>query len=243
MLHPLRLARLSRDHGDGVWRGGCVLGGKDVVEQHEPAGVLPQERDGVAVDIAHDEPRKLSAHRRSPFGREARVFVGRKAVHRRDGARYVQFAGQARVAVVYAVDEGRVLFRADAKRYHGPGLPRLVRKSLGEARSMCRIARSGAVGIQTVGARKRAELVVERVVLVEDDEHVFHAAPQCLDEFFARQRHVRSCERCYLRSRIGLRSYQRWRLRGGRSGGSKNRQRGCPAQPFPPKPHRLAPVV
>ena len=59
MLDPLRFARLPRDHRYRIRGGGRVLGREDVVEYREAAGPLPEERNGVAVDVRHDQAREL----------------------------------------------------------------------------------------------------------------------------------------------------------------------------------------
>ncbi len=59
MLHPLRLAGLPGDHGDRVRRRRSDRRLEDVVEQGELVGVVPQERDGVAVDIRHRQLTEL----------------------------------------------------------------------------------------------------------------------------------------------------------------------------------------
>ena len=92
------------------------------------------------------------------------------------------FFGKPGVAVIDAVDEGRVLLRADAERRHRDRLAVRAGVGLGEARRVRGVARSGAVGEHAVGARERAELVVERMVLVEDHEYVFDLRTQQPDQ-------------------------------------------------------------
>ncbi len=108
MLDPLRLARLPGKHRDGVRRGGRVLGGEDVVEENEAVRILPEERDRVAIDVAHHEPRELRAHgrARSALRGVSPVLVRREPVHRHGAVGDVQLAGEALVAVVHAVHEG-----------------------------------------------------------------------------------------------------------------------------------------
>ncbi len=52
MFHPLRVTRLRGDQGDRVRGGRADRGLVEVVEQSETIGVLPQERNRVAVDMA-----------------------------------------------------------------------------------------------------------------------------------------------------------------------------------------------
>jgi hypothetical protein len=61
MLDPLGLAGLPRDHGDRIRGRGRVLGGEDVVEDRETAGISPEERNGVAVDVRHHQFGELRA--------------------------------------------------------------------------------------------------------------------------------------------------------------------------------------
>ena len=59
VLDPLCFAGLPRDHRYGVRGGWRVLGREDVVEYRKAAGPLPEERDGVAVDVGHHQPCEL----------------------------------------------------------------------------------------------------------------------------------------------------------------------------------------
>ena len=59
VLYPLRFARLPCDHRYCIRRGTRVLGREDVVKDREAAGPLPEKRNGVAVDVRHDQAREL----------------------------------------------------------------------------------------------------------------------------------------------------------------------------------------
>ena len=185
VLDPLRLARLAGDHGDGVRRRGRIFGGEDVVEDCEAAGVAPEERDGVAVDVRHDEARELLAHRLAFGAARARVATPldkRELVHLRNAVLNVDLGGEAGVRMVGRVLECRVLLRADAKRLNRDGLAGIcVDIGLREARRVGGRARIFSIGIEAVDARESAVFVVERAVLVEDHEHIFHLLPQRLD--------------------------------------------------------------
>src|SRR6202044_3166304 len=119
VLHPLGLARLAGDHSDRVRGRGRVLGGEIVVEDGEAAGVTPQERDGVAVDMRHDEARELLAHRlacgASKTGVSTPLDFG-ELVHSRNAVLYVDLGGKAGMGMVGRVLDRRVLLRADAER-------------------------------------------------------------------------------------------------------------------------------
>ena len=101
VLDPLRFARLPRDHRHRVRGGGRVLGREDVVEDREAAGPLPEERDGVAVDVRHDKARELRALcvvGRPAVLREAVVFVVGELVHLRHAVHDVDLGCQTRCA-------------------------------------------------------------------------------------------------------------------------------------------------
>ena len=185
MLDPLRLARLAGDHGDGVRRRGRIFGGEDVVEDREAAGVAPEERDGVAIDVRHDEARELLAHRFACDAARARVATPlhkRELVHLRNAVLNVDLGGEAGMRMIGQILEGRVLLRADAKRLNRDSLAGIcVDVGLREARRVGGRARIFSIGIEPVDARESPVFVVERAVLVEDHEHIFHFSPQRLD--------------------------------------------------------------
>src|SRR5580704_5299019 len=98
MLHPLRFTTLTGDQGKRVWSRRRILGRENLVEQNKPAGILPKEWDGIAIDMRHDETRELGT---------LRIFRGidLRPVVRKFGERTVEFRP-------VAVD-----FDADAKLY------------------------------------------------------------------------------------------------------------------------------
>jgi hypothetical protein len=110
------------------------------------------------------------------------VFVGRELIHLRDAVLHVDLLGEAGVRMVDAVMEGRILLRPDLERLHRHGGPAEVRVGLGEAGRIGGRARLMAVGIDAVDAGESAVFVVERAVLVEDHEDVFHLLAQAADE-------------------------------------------------------------
>jgi hypothetical protein len=63
VLNPLRFARLAGHHRDCVWRRRRILGRENIIEENEPTGILPKERNGVAIDMRHDETRELRSLR------------------------------------------------------------------------------------------------------------------------------------------------------------------------------------
>ena len=185
VLHPLRLAGLPGDHGDGVGRGGRVLGGEDVVVEDEVAGPAPVVGDGVTVHVAHHELGELPAHgdvRRPAAVGVAAILGGGEPVHGGLRAVHVQLGRESSVAMVHAVHHRAVLFRPQPHRADRHVRAARARVVLLEAGRMGRVARVGAVGEQAVGAWEGAELVVEGVVLVEDDENILDLAPQRLDQ-------------------------------------------------------------
>src|SRR5271170_4477377 len=137
MLDPLRLTRLARDHGDGVGRRGRVLGGEDVVEDGEAAGVAPEKRDGVAVDMRHHEAGELLAHRLALAAAGMRITIPldeREPVHLRRAVLDVDLGGETGVRMVGRILDGRILLGAYAKRLNGDALPGTrVEIDLGEA--------------------------------------------------------------------------------------------------------------
>ena len=54
MEHPLGLAGLAGNHGDGIGSGWADDSIKEVVEQGEAVSVTPKEGCNVAVDVGHD---------------------------------------------------------------------------------------------------------------------------------------------------------------------------------------------
>ena len=185
MLHPLRFPRLAGDHRHRIGRRGRILGGEDRVEDGEPARVAPEERDRVAVDVRHDQPGELRtrflALGAAGMGIAAPLDLG-ELVHAGHAVLDVELRRQAFVRMVGRVLERGVLFGADAERPNGDRLPgRGVEIALSEARRVDRGARLLAVGIEPVDAGKRAVFMVERAVLVEDDEDIFDLLPQRRD--------------------------------------------------------------
>ncbi len=186
VLDPLRFAGLARDHRHGVWRGGRILRREDVVEDREAAGVAPEERDRVAVDVGHHCPRELLALRVARGGVVVvlLVFVVGHAVHLRRTALHVDFGREAGVAVIDAIDDGRVLLGAEAARRDRIGFVLVVLEGLGRRRH------EAAVRIEPVYARECAVLVIERVVLVEDHEHVLDLLTQQSRQLRGRERRL-----------------------------------------------------
>src|ERR1700730_17060796 len=85
MLPPLRFTTLTGDQGKRVWCRRRILGCENLVEQNKPAGILPKERDGVAIDMRHDETRELGALRISrgiDLTPVVRIFGERELIHR-----------------------------------------------------------------------------------------------------------------------------------------------------------------
>ena len=110
---------------DRVRRRGRVFGGEIVVEDGEAASVAPEERDGVAVDMRHDEARELLAHRFARRASGARVVAPLdfgELVHLRNAVLNVELGGKARMGMVGRVLDRRVLLGADAKRLDGDRL-------------------------------------------------------------------------------------------------------------------------
>jgi hypothetical protein len=187
VFHPLGFARLAGDDRDRVRRGGRVFGGEIVVEDGEPAGVAPEERNGVAVDMRHDEARELLAHHFACGASKAGVstpFDFGELVHFRNAVLHVDLGGKADMGMVGRVLDRRVLLGADSERLDRHRLAGVfVEVALGEPWRVGGRPRSLAIGIDAVDAGKRAIFVIERAVLIEDDEHVFDLLSQRGDLF------------------------------------------------------------
>ena len=190
--HPLGLAGLAGDHGDGVGCGGADDGVHEVIEEQETVGVAPHERCGVAVDVRHDQFAKLLALERRDLGglailegdaffRERVAIVARNAV-----GINVEFMGDADVGVIDRGDVGRVERDGLAVRIdHGEGDFEgrdaadgavEVDDGLGEAGDGCCGMRVEAFGTGVGG-----EVEVEGAVLLEEDEDVLHLFAEQLE--------------------------------------------------------------
>ena len=185
VLHPLGLARLAGDYGDRVRRRGRVFGGEIVVEDGEAAGVAPEEWDGVAVDMRHDEARELLAHGFACGAARARIFAPLdfgELVHFRNAVLHIDFGGKAGVRMVGGVLDRRVLLGTDTERLNGDCLAGVrIEVAFRESWRIGGRARVLAVGIDSVDAGKRAIFMIERAVLIEDDEDVFDFLSQRRD--------------------------------------------------------------
>ena len=176
VLDPLRFTRLPREHRHGIRGGGRVLGREDVVEDCEAVGPLPEERNGVTVDVRHHEARELRALGNvgcATLRREARVLVVGELVHLWLTVHDVDLGRKPSVRVVDAVHDAGVLLGPDPERLDRDGHAVGVRVGLGKAQCVPGGTRLLAVRVESVDAWERAILVVERVVLVEDHEDVF----------------------------------------------------------------------
>ena len=233
VLHPLGLARLPGDHRDGIRGRGRILGGEDVVEDGEAAGIGPEERDRVAIHVGHHEIGIVVRHGGAldaPRGDEAAVFGRRETVHAGDiVGPDVDLLGEALVAVVDAVRIGGVLLWPDAEGLRGAGLALPVGVALEEARSGGGVAGLQAIRIEAVHAGERAEFVVEGMVLVEDNEDVADLLAQRRDDLVARRGGGRGIDHIGLHGRrgIGLEMHER---RGRGHAGRRRLGRGDPRQ-------------
>ena len=81
-----------------------------MIEQREVLGVSPEERDRVAVDIAHHELGVILGQAGAPSaaaGDEAAVFDSREGIHAGGAVGTpIEFLGETLMAVVDAVDIG-----------------------------------------------------------------------------------------------------------------------------------------
>src|SRR6202034_2020649 len=96
-----------------------VFGGEIVVEDGEAAGVAPEERDGVAIDMRHDETRELLAHRLACGASKAGVSTPLdfgELVHSRNAVLHVDLGGKAGMGMVSRVLDRRVLLGAEPER-------------------------------------------------------------------------------------------------------------------------------
>ncbi len=176
VLDPLRFTRLPGEHRHRIRGGGRVLGCEDVVEDREPVGPLPEERNGVTVDVRHHEACELRAlgNVGCPTPRcEARVLVVGELVHLWLAVHDVDLGREPSVRVVDAINDAGVLIGPDPERLDRDGHAIGVRVGLGKAQCVPGGTRLLAVRVESVDPWERAILVVERVVLVEDHEDVF----------------------------------------------------------------------
>ena len=157
-----------------------------------------------------------------------RVFVLREPIHPRYALGHVELHRKPTVGMIDTVHESRVLLRPDAKRRHRMRGAVHIHVNLIEARRVV-----GGARVKSVHAGKRAELVIERLVLVEDHEDVLHLLPDQGDHFVIGQNRVAvsGVHRIWLDGRIQLRLLDHGRPVIGkrRLGESRRREQRCAA--------------
>jgi hypothetical protein len=173
----------------------------EIVEQREAVGILPEIRGGIAVDVAQRHLAHLLLHERRVGGRRQpggladdlplrvggeALLVEREAVVQRDLVDEVLADQDAGMRVIHRCGVGRI-------ERHGlavhvlHGLRDQERADGADAAVGIddRLDKAGRVrlglGEQPVRAREGAEIEVERPVLLEQDEHVFHFLAQQRD--------------------------------------------------------------
>ena len=192
--HPLGLAGLAGDHGDGVGAGGADDGVEEVVEESEAVGVLPEERGGVAIDVGHGEfagllvleggsLAGLAVDELHPFLGDGVAIVAGGSVEIE-----VELGGGGYVRVVVGADVGGIERdgfavgvgegEGDAEGLDGGDAAVGVDDGLIEARNLV-----GRMREEAFGSGVGSEVEVEGAVLLEEDEDVFHMLSEELELF------------------------------------------------------------
>jgi hypothetical protein len=216
VLNPLRFARLAGDQCDRVCRRRGILGRENIIEENKPAGILPKERNGVAIDVRHHEPgelRSLRFIRGAAPPRVTAIFVRCELIHSRDIGGDVHFARQPDMAVIDAVDGVCILIGSNQERLDGHRLAACeIFIGLGEARRILGRTRMLAVRVNPIRPWKRPKIIIERLVFFEDHKNIFHRRAETFDRLFpgkARLRalHPVSVKRQHIGTRIGLQGH------------------------------------
>ena len=144
----------------------------------EAAGILPQERNGVAIDVRHHETGKLCASRLvggTAILRETALFVERELIHRRKARRYEVFArGYDRYcrrhwAVFIGTNQKWLDVTACSR---GSDMSALQHILLGRQRGCW-------PSVNSIGAG--SEIMIERFILVEDHKDIFYCRAKAFD--------------------------------------------------------------
>ena len=151
---PLRLAGLAGDDRDGVRRRRAGHRAEDVIEERERVRVLPQERNRVAVVVRHrQQPDVASAFRRELLAGERSLASRRTRPSRRRSS--------------FAATIGRDW---EGDSVSGSVMRNGVTQALADRVVLAKAVRLRFGRREIVGAGIRAEVVVERVILLIDDE-------------------------------------------------------------------------
>ena len=188
VLNPLRFARLAGDQCDRVCRRRGILGRENIIEENKPAGILPKEWNGIAIDMRHDETRELGTlriFRGIDLRPVVRIFGERELIHRGGIVGDMHLARHADMAMIDAVKHIGVLIGTNQKRLDGHRLAAHdILICLGGAWRILGRARMLAVRVNSIGAGKRPKIMIEGFVFLEDHENIFYRRAKVFDRLF-----------------------------------------------------------
>ncbi len=175
---------LARDQIDSAVRRRAVAGVKRVVAHGEVLGVVPERRDGVAVEIGHHGRRRLEGARvaavrrvgdvERPLGRGLAAGAGVAGVLEHVHGAAVGRALLVAVAVVLGAGKGVRRAQAERLRNHVIRVHILQIFRMQQGVGLRRILLGGEPGLAglVLGLRIGAEVVIEGCILLENDNDV-----------------------------------------------------------------------
>src|SRR6187402_99336 len=187
MQHPLRFSGLASDHGHRVRSGRSNDRVKELIEEGKAVGIVPEERNGIAVHMRHHQLSELLPLQRRKLGRlaigEGDAFLGHgvEIVACHEIRIEVKLLRDADVAVVHRSDVGGIQRnRLSVDVLYGR---RYAKSSNAPNRSINIDDRLGKAGCLVCWMRKEplrswvgAKVEVEGAILLEEDEDVFYLA-------------------------------------------------------------------